>query len=275
MMKQKVLVVGALAALAIPAVAQQRGVAQAGRADDSWCQQERSSGNDRQQACEVREFTVPAGAGQIAVDAAPNGGIQVSGGMRGDIVIQAKVAAWAESAQRARDLVAGVRVNAASDKVSAEGPSGTDRRESWSVSYRLAVPTMTSLDLKSTNGGITVENVDGRLEFTTVNGGVKLSAVSGDVHGRTSNGGVDVDLEGATWQGQGLDVETSNGGVRLRVPEQYSAHLDAGTVNGGISIDFPVSMQGRIDREISTNLGAGGPTIRVRTHNGGVKVMKK
>ena len=63
--------------------------------------------------------------------------------------------------------------------------------------------------------------------------------MSGDVHGRTSNGGVDVDLDGATWQGEGLDVETSNGGVRLRMPEQYSARLEAGTVNGGINVDFP------------------------------------
>ena len=98
----------------------------------------------------------------------------------------------------------------------------TDRRESWSVSYRLAVPSQMSLDLRTVNGGIAIENVDGRLEFTTVNGGVKLTDVSGSVRGRTSNGGVDVDLEGATWQGEGLDVETSNGGIRLRVPEHTS-----------------------------------------------------
>ena len=90
------------------------------------------------------------------------------------------------------------------------------------------------------------------------------------MHGRTSNGGVDVDLDGATWQGEGLDVETSNGGMRLRVPEQYSARLEAGTVNGGISVDLPITLQGRIDREISTNLGAGGPLLGVHTHNGGV-----
>jgi DUF4097 and DUF4098 domain-containing protein YvlB len=117
--------------------------------------------------------------------------------------------------------------------------------------------------------------VDGRIEFTTVNGGVKLSGVSGEVRGRTSNGGVDVDLDGATWMGEGLDVQTSNGGVKLRIPEQYSARLEAGTVNGGISIDFPITLQGRIDREIVTNLGGGGPLIRVRTNNGGVKVTKK
>ena len=70
-------------------------------------------------------------------------------------------------------------------------------------------------------------------------------------------------------------VETSNGGVHLRVPEQYSAHLETGTVNGGLNIDFPLTVQGRLDRQISADLGSGGAPIRVRTHNGGVKISKK
>ena len=145
--------------------------------------------------------------------------------------------------------------------MSADGPH-TSGRESWSVSYRLAVPTPDGPRSEDRNGGISIENVDGRLEFTTVNGGVKLTDVGGAVHGRTSNGGVEVDLDGATWQGEGLDVETSNGGIRLRVPEQVPARLEAGTVNGGISVDMPITLQGRIDREISTNLGGGGPLLR-------------
>jgi len=267
MQKKAFLVVAMLGLTGVSGLAGQRRVA-----DDAWCRQERNG--DREQACEVREFTVPTGAGQLSLDAAPNGGIEVKGASRGDIVIQGKVTAWAETARRAHDLMTGVRVDAASDKVSADGPH-TDRRESWSVSYRVAVPSQMSLDLKTTNGGITIENVDGRLEFTTVNGGVKLTDVGGTVHGRTTNGGLDVDLDGATWQGEGLDVETSNGGIRLRVPEQYSARLEAGTVNGGINVDMPITLQGRIDREISTNLGAGGPLLRLRTHNGGVRVTKK
>jgi hypothetical protein len=269
-MKRRAFMVIALVALAAaPGTAQQFRVV-----DDGSCREDRSS-RDREQACEVREFTVFAGAGQLTVDAAPNGGIQVSGSARGDVIVRAKVTASAASQQRAQAILSAVRVDAMSATISADGPQGLERRESWSVSYRLAVPTLTSLDLKTVNGGIDIDNVDGRIEFTTVNGGVKLAAVSGEVRGRTSNGGVDVDLDGPTWQGQGLDVETSNGGVKLRIPEQYSARLDAGTVNGGISVDFPVTIQGRFDRTITTNLGAGGPLIRVRTHNGGVKVMKK
>jgi DUF4097 and DUF4098 domain-containing protein YvlB len=252
------------------------GQARQGRVvDDGWCREDRSGDRDRQRLCEVREFTVPAGASQVSVDAAPNGGIEVFGSPRGDIVIRAKVTAEADSQQRAREILSGVRVDATASQISSDGPRGLDRREGWSVSYKLAVPTQTSLQLKTVNGGVVIQGVEGRLEFTTVNGGVKLMNVGGEVKGRTTNGGVDVDLDGPTWQGEGLDVETNNGGVKLRLPEQYSARLEAGTINGGISVDFPIIMQGRIDREIVTNIGAGGPVLRVHTNNGGVKVSKK
>lgn len=242
-------------------------------ASQDWCQQERWS-RDRYGVCEVRQYTLMPGA-TLTVDAAPNGGIQVSGGPRGDVLVEAKVVATAESEARAREIASNVRVDATSDKVSAEGPNGLGRREGWSVSYRLAVPTQTSLSLRSTNGGISINDVEGQIEFRTVNGGVKLLNLAGEVNGRTSNGGVDVDLNGATWTGAGLNVETSNGGVRLRIPEQYSARLEVGTINGGFEIDFPVAVQGRVDRELSASIGAGGPLIRVRTNNGGMKITKK
>ena len=240
---------------------------------EDWCS-EQHWGDDREGVCEVRKYTLSPG-GIVSVDAAPNGGIQVQGGPRGDVLVLARVVATAETEARAREIASGVQIDATSAKVSAAGPEGLDRREGWHVSYRVAVPTQTSLSLRSSNGGISVAGVDGRIEFHTVNGGVKLSNLAGDVTGRTTNGGVDVDLDGTSWTGTGLDVQTNNGGVRLRIPEQYSARLEASTHNGGMHVDFPITVQGRMSREISTDIGSGGPPIRVRTNNGGIRVTKK
>ena len=259
-----------LMATPLPAAAPPPGQ---GSATDEWCRSERW-GNDRESVCEVRQFVVTA-AGTMSVDAEPNGGIEVAGEPRSDTLVRARIVAQAETRQRAQQIADSVKVTAAADKVSADGPTGLGRREGWSVSYRLAVPVISSLALKTTNGGISIKDVDGQIEFKTVNGGVRLSNLAGDVKGRTSNGGVDVDLEGPSWKGEGLDVETSNGGVHLRVPEQYSAHLETGTVNGGFNSDFPLTVRGRIDRQISVDLGSGGAPIRVRTHNGGVKLSRK
>jgi hypothetical protein len=60
----------------------------------------------------------------------------------------------------------------------------------------------------------------------------------------------------------------------MSVPENYSAHLETGTVNGHLSVDFPVTVQGRITRELAVNLGSGGPTVRAMTTNGGVRIKR-
>ena len=68
----------------------------------------------------------------------------------------------------------------------------------------------------------------------------------------------------------------TNGGVNVLVPDNYSAHLETGTVNGNVSFGFPVNVvlteRGRMPKDVSVDLGAGGPTVRARTTNGGVRV---
>jgi hypothetical protein len=253
---------------AVPGSAQRRGYSESDCGDRNW-------GDDRAGVCEVRELTMPT-AGALSVDASPNGGIQVEGSGRYDIYVRAKVVATAETQERARQIAAGVRVQPSGDRLEAVGPDGLGRREGWSVSYELAVPSQMALNLKTVNGGISIKEVEGHLEFTTTNGGVRLSNVGGDVRGRTTNGGVHIDLDGATWRGEGLDVQTSNGGVHLSLPDGYSARLEAATVNGGLNSDFPMMVSGRVNkREIDATLGGGGPTLKVRTSNGGVRILKK
>jgi DUF4097 and DUF4098 domain-containing protein YvlB len=104
---------------------------------------------------------------------------------------------------------------------------------------------------------------------------VKIADAGGSMHGRTTNGGVQVALSGSSWDGEGLDVTTTNGGVVLEVPSDFNAHLETGTVNGGVNMDFPVRVQGRLGRDLSTDLGSGGPTIRAKTTNGGVTVRRR
>ena len=246
--------------------------ADAGQRQDECSRQD--WGREREGVCEVRELTLPS-SGALTVDASPNGGIKVEGTQRYDVYVRARVVATAATEERARQILSEVRVQPSGDRLQADGPRGLGRREGWHVSYDLLVPSQMSLSLSTVNGGLTVRDVEGRLELSTTNGGVKLASVGGDVRGRTTNGGIDVELDGATWRGEGLDLETTNGGVRLTIPEGYSAKLEAGTVNGGFNSDIPLRMRGRWPREVEATLGAGGPTIRVKTSNGGVRITKR
>ena len=237
------------------------------------CRRGRWSGDrDREQYCDVREQTIPVRS-RLRVDGRQNGGIDVIGSDRNDILIVARIQAQASSEREAKEIADQIRI-ATADEIFAEGPS-TRWRSSWSVSYEILVPRRINLDHMAHNGGISIENVDGRLEFETTNGGISLTGVAGDVRGNTSNGGLDVELTGDRWSGAGLDVSTTNGGVELRIPSNYNARLETGTVNGGMDIGFPITVQGRINRRLSTQLGEGGQLIRVTTTNGGVSLRRR
>jgi hypothetical protein len=231
-------------------------------------------GDDRYRECEVREYTLPPGP--LTVDAGQNGGIRVDAWDRNEILIRAVVTASADREQDARELLSSVRVDAGSGRVSASGPS-TLHRQSWAVSFRINVPRQNDLELNARNGGITIAGVHGTIRFDTTNGGVNLRDLGGDVRGETRNGGLKVTLSGDRWEGSGLDVVTSNGGVQLEVPDGYNAELSTRTVNGGFRSEIPMTIQGELTprRGIQTTLGAGGAPVSVRTTNGGVRINRR
>ena len=183
------------------------------------------------------------------------------------------------SEEAARQLASRVQVQAGSGRVSSTGPGEHERnrREWWSVSYRINVPRQTNLDLTSYNGGISVAGVNGTVRFETHNGGVNLRDLSGSVRGETHNGGLNVSLGGSRWDGEGLDVETTNGGVTIAIPDGYNAQLETRTVNGGVRFDYPMTVVGELTARhgITATLGSGGAPVRVRTMNGGLRVQRR
>jgi hypothetical protein len=254
-----------------PAAAQERE-----RTAEEWLRRcrEWSGDDDRVRHCEVRDLTIPRPSGRLSVDGRLNGGIAVRGWDRNEVVVRAKIQTWAESEAEARRLAAAIRIRTAEGRISAE-EAESGRRSGWSVSYDVYVPRRSDLDLKTHNGGISVDGVHGRIDVEALNGGVSIRNVQGDLRGGTTNGGVTLVLDGDRWIGEGVDLETTNGGVTIIVPERYSARLETGTVNGGMHVDFPITVQGMVGRRLTTTLGSGGPLIRVRTTNGGVNLRRR
>lgn len=226
---------------------------------------------DRGSFCEIREVTIPA-TSSLDVDGGANGGVSVKGWDRNEVLVRSQVRTNGEDDSDARQLAPQIRIDASAGRVRAEGPHVSGRHRGWGVSFEVFVPRQSDLSLRANNGGIHVADVRGRIQFNTTNGGVHLSRLAGDVEGHTTNGGVHLDLSGNHWEGSKCEVTTTNGGVDIRVPENYSAHLEASTTNGGIHVDFPVMVHGQLNRGLSVDLGSGGNLVRATTTNGGVRV---
>jgi hypothetical protein len=229
----------------------------------------------KEKVCELRSATLPLDDGRISVSA-KNGGIEVIGEDRQNIALEARVVVQESRAKDADALLKQIKI-LTDGSIRAEGPSSSGSffglfGGSWYVNFRLHVPRHVAAELHSENGGIDIANIDGDIDAHTTNGGLTLHDLSGKVRATTVNGGLDVVLSGKQWQGEGLFAKSTNGGVNLKAPDHYSAHLVASTVNGGISVDFPITVQGSIRNHLDTQIGQGGPTIQVETTNGGVSI---
>lgn len=263
------LVIG-LSLAATPLLAQRRAAAD--WLDD--CRHRDWGDDSRSRFCEMRQTGFKA-TGQVSIDPGTNGGVYVSGWDGDSVAVTVKIQTQARTDDAARDLAQRIQITAAGGTIRADGPS-TSGRESWSVTFDVLVPRRSDVTAETVNGPVSVDEVHGRMDLRAVNGPVTLNAVGGDVHARTTNGPLTVTLEGAKWDGTGLDSETSNGPVLLTLPSNYAAHLETGTVNGPMNIDFPITIQGHFNgRHVETDIGGGGPTVRAETTNGPLTVRRR
>jgi putative adhesin len=227
-------------------------------------------------SCEIRESTLGP-SGSLQIEPGHNGRIVVKGWSQNSVRVRAVVETWAPSDAGARNLTSQVHVDAGGGLIRATGPENNgflqNGDEGWAVSFEVFAPWSTDLKLESHNGGVTVSDIRGRITFQTHNGSINLTRIAGDVSGETHNGAIQAELQGNTWEGRQLELSTYNGGITLSMPASYSASLQTETARGRVLSDFPVTLTGRIDSsKRDFNIGAGGPLIKVSTHNGAIRL---
>ena len=241
--------------------------------DAQWLAQcERNDyGGDHETFCEVVVESVDAPAATIAFDGGRNGGVLFKGWDEERMEVHARIQAHADTEERAREVARGVRIELTPGGGRAFGPEG----EEWTVVYYVYVPRQRNLEATSNNGPLAVRGVTGTIRIETRNGPIDLADVGGDVTARAQNGPIGVKLGGTTWEGAGLDAETRNGPIAIRIPQGYSAVLETGTEHGPFETEIPLQVRlepGEAGRRFRVELGGGGPLVRVVTTNGPVSI---
>jgi hypothetical protein len=273
----RIRLVAVLALLLFPALP---AVLKAQDSDDEWlanCRRDWGDWDARARHCEIRETGMKPPRAALSVEPGMNGGVEIEGWDTDSIAVTARIQVNAHSADEADAIARDIKIEASGATIRAIGGSGpVGRHQNWSVVFIVMVPRHTDLTLSTENGPLAVSNVNGRMDLETLNGPLSLSGVGGDVHASAQNGPLSVRLQGARWDGAGLDAETQNGPADLRIPDDYNAKIEFGTVNGPMDVGFPmtVTISGRVKDRITTTLGSGGPPIRVVTTNGPMTVRR-
>jgi putative adhesin len=135
---------------------------------------------------------------------------------------------------------------------------------------------------RALRGDLEIRAADGRVQLDDVDGSLRLAAHDGhsEVRGRfdridaeSADGGIDAEALPGSRMGSGWSLRSSDGSIHLRIPHDLAATLDARTRDGGLSVDMPVRVQGRIGHhELFGDLNGGGPTLRLRSSDGSIRV---
>jgi len=151
-----------------------------------------------------------------------------------------------------------------------EGRMNTNRND-VEVAFRVLVPAGTPFVARTVNGGIEALDMAGDVRAVTVNGDVEVTTTA-SAEAETVNGSIEVAMGGSP-AARGLSFSTVNGSIRLDIPDDMDAELDARWLNGDLESDLPIMLSGRMGRRSARGaLGEGGPLLEISTVNGSIRI---
>lgn len=176
------------------------------------------------------------------------------------------------------------------------------------LKFEVKVPRQTSLDLKTGGGDVRVSNLEGEFHLKTSGGDVNVIDVKGDLDGLTSGGdmqvrqlignvvlrtsggdisaeeisgrvdihtgGGDVKVSLVRGNGQGGEVETSGGEIRLALDPAANLDVEASAGSGDVKSDLPLSVTGTTSSSsLRGTLGRGGHLLHLQTSSGDIQLL--
>lgn len=130
--------------------------------------------------------------------------------------------------------------------------------------------------LSTGDGGITAEGLDGSLDAKTGDGRIGVRGRFDLLNLRTSDGSIEAEVRPGSKVVAGWRIQTGDGSVRLRLPPDLAADLDAQTGDGHISSDLPMTVNGsRSESSLRGKLNGGGLTLTVRTGDGSIRLDRR
>jgi hypothetical protein len=150
------------------------------------------------------------------------------------------------------------------------------------------------VDAQTSNGMVELVDVTGNAVVHTSNGRIRADHLQGSLQANTSNGTISASLSGTAGRPLRLDtsnggvdatlpqkfdsdvrIHTSNGHITLRLPAEANARVEAQTSNSGITSDFEVRAQGAFSKNrLDGTIGTGGPLLDLSTSNAGIRLVK-
>jgi len=132
------------------------------------------------------------------------------------------------------------------------------------------------LSLRSGDGRIEGTGLDGTLEAGTSDGGIRVAGRFDALVLSSRDGGIVAEVEPGSRLTSAWSLSTGDGRLRLQVPGDLEADLEAHTGDGVIDLDLPLTLTAPVSRQdVRGTLNGGGPPLRLRSRDGSIRVAAR
>lgn len=212
-----------------------------------------------------------------------NGKVTAEAGTGDEVVVEGRRTAKARSDEAAKELLGKLEIREEVSGTTVRVESRPPRLHGFSsheIEWTVKVPKGLAVDLRTVNGGVRLNNLNGAIYAKTTNGGVKgVGIVPTTIEATSVNGGVEIELAAPLDTTDSVELETVNGGVELHMPSESKATIAARCVNGGIrkeglEIDTEAAREGESRRRLNGTMNGGGAKVNLSTTNGGIRLTR-
>ena len=162
-----------------------------------------------------------------------------------------------------------------------------------SIRVEVRVPREADLEIHTDDGNVHADNIKGNFQLETGDGNVTLRDVEGSVHADTGDGNVEVngrfgmlnlhsgdgnieaEVDGVSAPQSGWFLRSGDGHIRLKLPGDLGADLDAHSGDGDVHVDFQaVDLDKDQDNSFRGKINGGGISIELRSGDGDIRISK-
>jgi hypothetical protein len=245
-------------------------------------------------------LTIGTGSGYIHVSPGSDNEVHIIGHVHANH----GWADWGSPEERVREVVANPPIEQSGNVITV-GKHTDHKYQNISIDYEVTTPRGTNLEASSGSGDLKISDLGGSLKANTGSGSIEANGLSGrvvletgsgdiraemssapDVKAQTGSGTIrlqgvtgglyaqtgsgDIEINGQP--GSNWKLETGSGSVTLNTGGAKFS-LDAQTGSGSIHSDPPLTVHGSLEKHhITGDVNGGGPTVRVETGSGDIRI---
>ena len=235
--------------------------------------------------------------GTIVINGAPNGSVKVQGWSKNEIEITAEIEVQAanesdldklmavtgfvtdESTIKTSVITVGVHNKFGLKKVPKDFPKQLMGLP-FSVNYVLNVPRFADLEIDGGKGDLTIAGVEGTIRANFIESKANVEVIAGNTTVIVGTGTLDVAFGVRGWRGRFSDIQIASGDLRVSLPSNMSAEIDASILKTGAIENLISDLKPRdrkvpfTDRSIIAKAGVGGAPLKFVVGTGNMKLER-